>query len=60
MPQRQNCRGGVEVFSAKEAVMTMHTTDPKHSAFYRSSTGQMVISVVVLVAIILLAARYVF
>jgi hypothetical protein len=47
-------------FSAKEAVMTMHTSDPKQSGFLHSTAGQMTITVVVMIAIILIAWRYVF
>ena len=40
--------------------MTMQTTDPKHRGFLSSPTGQIIITLVVLIAIILLAWRYVF
>jgi len=40
--------------------MTMHTSDPKHSGFLHSFTGQMTVTVVVLIVIVFLAWRYVF
>ena len=46
--------------SAKEAVMTMQTSGPKQSGFLHSVTGQMTVTIVVMIAIILIAWRYVF
>lgn len=40
--------------------MTMDTSDPKHSGFLHSLTGQMTVTVVVLIVIVFLAWRYVF
>jgi hypothetical protein len=47
-------------FPAQEAVMTMQTNNPKQSGFLHSVTGQMTVTVVVLIVIVLLAWRYVF
>ena len=47
-------------FPAQEAVMTMQTSDPKHTGFFQSTTGQTTLTIVVIIAIILLAWRYVF
>lgn len=48
------------MFAAREAVMTMQTSDPKHSGFLHSVTGQMTVTIVIMIVIILLAWRYVF
>ena len=40
--------------------MTMQTNNPKQSGFFHSVTGQMTVTVVVMIAIVLLAWRYVF
>ena len=40
--------------------MTMQTNNPKQSGFLHSVTGQMTVTVVVMIAIVLLAWRYVF
>jgi hypothetical protein len=40
--------------------MTMHTSDPKHSGFLHSVAGQMTVTVLVVIVIVLLAWRYVF
>jgi len=40
--------------------MTMQTSDPKHGGFLHSTTGQMTVTIIVLIAVILLAWRYVF
>jgi len=40
--------------------MTMQTSDPKHGGFLHSAGGQMALTVIVLIAVILLAWRYVF
>ena len=60
MPQRRNNRSGIGTFSAQEAVMTMQTSDPKQSGFLHSAAGQMTVTVIVMIVIILLAWRYVF
>ena len=43
-----------------EIVMTMQTSNPKGSGFLQSTAGQMLITVVVVIAVILVAWRYVF
>ena len=40
--------------------MTMQTSGPKQNGFLQSATGQITVTVVVLIVIILLAWRYVF
>jgi hypothetical protein len=40
--------------------MTMQTSDPKHSGFLNSATGQIMVSVIVIAVVVLLAWRYVF
>jgi hypothetical protein len=40
--------------------MTMQTSDPKHSGFLHSVVGQMTVTVVVTIVLVLLAWRYVF
>jgi len=40
--------------------MTMQTSNPKQSGFLHSVTGQMTVTVVALIVIVLLAWRYVF
>jgi hypothetical protein len=40
--------------------MTMQTSNPKHSGFLHSATGQMMATIVVMIVIILFAWRYVF
>ena len=40
--------------------MTMQTSGPKQSGFLHSAAGQMTVTIVVMVVIILLAWRYVF
>jgi hypothetical protein len=40
--------------------MTMQTSDPKKSGVLHSVAGQMTITIVVMIAIILIAWRYVF
>jgi hypothetical protein len=40
--------------------MTMQTSGPKQSGFLHSVTGQIAITVVVMIVIVLLAWRYVF
>ena len=47
-------------FSLREMVMTMQTSDPKKSGFLHSVAGQMTVMIVVMIAIILIAWRYVF
>jgi hypothetical protein len=44
----------------KEVVMTMQTIGPKLSGFLHRNTVQMTATVVVMIAIVLLAWRYVF
>jgi hypothetical protein len=51
---------GNGAFSTKEVVMTMQTSDPKKSGFLHSVAGQMTVMIVVMIAIILIAWRYVF
>src|SRR5665811_1740964 len=58
MPQHRNCRIENRGFSAKEVVMTMQTSGPKQSGFLHSVTGQIAITVVVMIVIVLLAWRY--
>jgi hypothetical protein len=60
MPQRRNYRSENRAFSAKEVAMTMQTSNPKQSGFLHSVAGQMTVTVVVMIAIILIAWRYVF
>ena len=40
--------------------MTMQTSGPKHAGFLQSTAGQMTVTIVVVIAIILIAWRYVF
>jgi predicted negative regulator of RcsB-dependent stress response len=40
--------------------MTMHSSDQRQGGFVHSTSGQMIITIVVLVAAILFAWRYVF
>ena len=40
--------------------MTMHTSDPEQSGFLHSTAGQMTVTVIVMIVIVLLAWRYVF
>jgi hypothetical protein len=47
-------------FPAKEAVMTMQTSDPRQSGVLHSTAGQITAVSIVLIVIILLAWRYVF
>jgi hypothetical protein len=60
MPQRRNYRSENGAFSAKEVAMTMQTSDPKQSGFLHSTAGQLTVTVVAMIVIILLAWRYVF
>jgi hypothetical protein len=60
MPQRRNYRSENGAFSAKEVAMTMQTSDPKQRGFLHSAAGQVTVTVVVMIAIILIAWRYVF
>jgi hypothetical protein len=40
--------------------MTMQTSDPKHGGFLHSAAGQITVTIVVMIVVILLAWRYVF
>ena len=40
--------------------MTMHTSDSEQSGFLHSTAGQMTVTVIVLIVVLLLAWRYVF
>jgi hypothetical protein len=50
----------MEALSAQEATMTMQTSDPKQNGFLHSTVGQMTVTIIVLIVIVLLAWRYVF
>jgi hypothetical protein len=60
MSQRRNYRTKNGAFSAKEVAMTMQTSDPKHGGFLHSAAGQITVTIVVMIVVILLAWRYVF
>jgi hypothetical protein len=40
--------------------MTMQSSNPKQNGFLHSVTGQMTVTIVVMIAVILIAWRYVF
>jgi hypothetical protein len=60
MPQCRNYRSENGALSAKEVAMTMQTSNPKQSGFFHSVAGQMTVTIAVMIAIILIAWRYVF